>query len=107
VGLVYVYVMAWVLGGVVLGGRLLLAHREPEALALSGSPLVRASARKAHVASLVAIALVAFGLSGLMAEGFGYLTAPWTLAFAGGLAALVASAGHALTRTRPAADVAH
>jgi hypothetical protein len=111
VGLVYLYVMAWVLGGVVLGGRLLLTHREPGALTLAGTPLAaHASARRAHASSLVAIALVGFGLSGLLAEGFGYVTTPWTLLVALGFAALLASAGHVVTRSRAAAapvDLVH
>jgi hypothetical protein len=101
VGLVYVYVVAWVLGGVVLGGRLLLAHREPDAaLTSSGSSWQHGPARTAHVASLVAIALVGFGLFGLLAEGLGFGAPPWTALEALAAAACLAGAAHFLMRQR-------
>jgi hypothetical protein len=103
VGLVYVYVVAWVLGGVLLGGRLLLAHREPDApLTASGSSWQGdAAARSAHVASLIAIGLVGFGLFGLLAEGLGFGAAPaYTALGALGTAAGLSGAAHLMMRAR-------
>ncbi len=98
-GLVYVYVVAWVLGGVVLGGRLLLAHREPDAaLTSSGGSWQAAPARAAHLASLVALGLVGFGLFGLLAEGLGFATPSWTALGALTSAGCLAGVAHLVMR---------
>jgi hypothetical protein len=86
-GLVYAYLVAWVLGGVLLGGRMLLSHRDQE----SPSPALDAptppSALEAHgesrtASSLTSTALIGFGLFGLAAEGLGLANGPWTVACA-------------------------
>ena len=101
VGLVYVYVVAWVLGGVVLGGRLLLTHREPDAALTSSGPSWQAApARTAHVASVVALGLVGFGLFGLLSEGLGLAAPSWTALGALASAACLAGAAHFLMRPR-------
>ncbi len=65
-GLVYVYLVAWVAGGVALGAGMLLEQRgEPQA----AGPAERA----AGLSSLFTFVLIGFGVTGLLLEGFGLM----------------------------------
>jgi hypothetical protein len=68
-GLVYAFLAAWVIGGVLLGARILIVQREaalPEA----------SSSVAARVTVLGAAGLLGFGLFGLVAEGLGWASGP-------------------------------
>ena len=75
-GLVYAYLAAWVVGGVLLGARVLLVQHEP---AQTVEPTSLALARAALFG---AAGLLGFGLFGLVAEGTGLASGPWAAGWA-------------------------
>jgi hypothetical protein len=89
-GLVYVYLAAWIAGGVLLGANMLLGETEEELEAPLPAP--RTPARVA--AQLASLGLIGFGLGGLGAEGLGLVNAPYTVACAVLGAALIGSIGY-------------
>jgi len=92
-GLVYVFMVAWIAGGVLLGSNLLLEHasesRVPEGLshppANDETPDVQRA--RSPVLHVVALTLIGFGLGGLLVEGLDLMRAPWSC-----LAAVVGAA---------------
>ncbi len=94
-GLVYVFMVAWVSGGVLLGSNLLLAQAVPEVRVEAPEELTSAATngadgtqdRGSFALHVVALALIGFGLGGLITEGFGLWGRPWSsaVAFAGAL----------------------
>lgn len=113
-GLVYAYLAAWVLGGVLLGGRVLLADRDddagvqpqpetqpqPEGEGPTHAGAAGVGARGSRIASAAAAALLGFGLFGIVAEGFGLVAKPWTVAVALVGAILASALRYALVRKR-------
>src|SRR4051812_27790079 len=99
-GLVYVFLMAWVLGGVLLGCTMLLEHGEEELGIPGASESPPRPVGSTRITQLGTMALIGFGLFGLGAEGIGALSAPETTlcALAGGT--LVALLGYALSASR-------
>lgn len=100
-GLVYVFLMAWVLGGVLLGCTMLLEHGEHDEGGVPGDS--EGPARpvgSTRITQLGTMALIGFGLCGLGAEGMGALSAPDTTlcAFAGGT--VLALLGYAMSAHR-------
>jgi hypothetical protein len=85
-GWVYAYLGAWVIGGVLLGARILVVHPEEP----------RTGPAAARITGLAAAGLCGFGLCGLLAEGLGLLSGPWVPggAFAG--CAIFLAGGYAL-----------
>ncbi len=97
-GLVYIYLATWILGGVLLGSSMLLA--QPSEAGASEFPTALEVAPSARTSALypAAMALIGFGLGGLLAEGLGQVTDSWTCACAALAATLLGTAGF-LTRT--------
>lgn len=97
-GLVYVYMAAWIAGGVLLGSNMLLEHPVADSAAIEQSHdgLVRPRARSWGL-HLLALALIGFGLGGLVAEGVALVASPWTAA-CGLLGASLLAAGGYLAR---------
>jgi hypothetical protein len=91
-GLVYVYLVAWIAGGVLLGANMLLDQSGEQAIADEAPAQARSPARAA--AQLAALGLIGFGLGGLAAEGLGLLNSPWTETCALGCAALLGTIGY-------------
>jgi hypothetical protein len=108
-GLVYMYMAAWIAGGVLLGSNLLLEHPTEPRLAAhdelnqvplgtdSGGPQ-RARSSALH---MVALALIGFGLGGLVAEGVALVSGPWTCAVAVTAAALLGAGGYLSRSAKP------
>jgi hypothetical protein len=75
-GLVYVYLVAWVAGGVVLGANMLLSQH-PE-LPERETPAPHRPRAGKLAAQVAALGLIGFGLGGLVSEGLGLWRSPWT-----------------------------
>jgi hypothetical protein len=84
-GLVYVYLATWIAGGVLLGSNMLLEQPASLQSSLAGPegelapqepPPRRAS--RSSLRYLLALALTGFGLGGMLAEGLGLVSSPWT-----------------------------
>jgi hypothetical protein len=90
-GLVYAFLAAWVVGGVLLGARILLVQRDaavPDA----------ASPEPARAPLLVAAGLLGFGLFGLLAEGLGWANGPWAAGWAVAGCVLFLAGSYALAK---------
>lgn len=103
-GLVYIFLFAWIAGGVLLGSTMLLAP--PQDLS-EGEAKREGNARPTTLSALfchvhfwhpASMGLIGFGLGGLAAEGMGQVTSFWTVFCACLGAACLWSAGY-LTRS--------
>ncbi|MFT3925944.1 MAG: hypothetical protein QM778_25600 [Myxococcales bacterium] len=99
-GLVYVYLAAWIAGGVLLGSMMLLEHPhdQPDAEELA-QPVQRSAGLHA-----LALALTGFGLGGLLAEGLGLVPSPWTAGCALAGAMLLGAGGYLSGQFKRARD---
>ena len=117
-GPVHLYLAAWVAGGVLLGGSMLLEGREggsseairgseqppvePYAL-VSGQTAVKTGPRRgsffARILRLMPLGLIGFGLYGLTAKGLNLDLWPGTLNCAFGVGLSLIAAGYGLSRT--------
>gem|GEM_PF-6491019 len=88
-GLVYVYLAAWIAGGVLLGSMMLLKH--PNEPADEQAP---AEVERSPSLHLLSLALTGFGLGGLLAEGLGLVPSPWTAGCALVGASLLGAGGY-------------
>jgi hypothetical protein len=95
-GLVYVYLAAWIAGGVLLGANMLLGAPEEQQ---APEDLVHERAPASMAAQLAALGLIGFGLGGLGAEGLGLLQSPWTMGCALVSAALLGVVGYFTVQT--------
>jgi hypothetical protein len=81
--LVYAYLAAWVIGGVLLGARILLVQHASAPALPRATPFVAAS-------------LLGFGLFGLVAEGLGLASGSWAAGWALAGSALFLGAAYGL-----------
>jgi hypothetical protein len=88
-GLVYTFLAAWVIGGVLLGARLLL---------LPDAAPVEASSAASRTTAFGAAGLLGFGLFGVLAEGLGWASGLGAAAWALGGSALFLAGTYALAK---------
>lgn len=96
-GLVYVYLAAWIAGGVLLGSTMLLAQpAEQPGDSAPGAGTVHEQSTQVRSPGLVllALALIGFGLGGLLVEGLGLVVSPWSAGCALLGAAMLGLGGH-------------
>jgi hypothetical protein len=98
-GLVYVYLVAWVAGGVALGAGMLLEQR---AELQAEGPAERA----ASLSSLFTFVLIGFGVTGLLLEGFGLMRGQRALVGALAAGLVLGILGYGLRRASQRGDKA-
>jgi hypothetical protein len=90
-GLVYLYLTAWIAGGVLLGTTMLLRDGHEQAL---DEGMVSHAAPPRPATQVLSLGLIGFGLGGMAAAGLGLVSSEWTAGCALLGAGLVGLAGY-------------